>query len=104
MSKFKTFFNKEFKNKNITQNKFAQSLGISSFYLGQLLKGERGPPDRNLQIKISEKLNLKEQKKRQFFDLIARERKDIPTDIYMKILANPDKWNEIRKFVEKEIK
>ena len=41
MSKFKTFLKKEFNNKNTSQNKFAQSLGISSYYLGQLLKGEK---------------------------------------------------------------
>ena len=104
MSKFRTFLKKEFNNKNTSQNKFAQSLGISSYYLGQLLKGEKSPPDRNLQIRISEELELEAQKKNQYFDLIAKEREDIPTDIYMKILNNPDKWDEIRKFMKKEIK
>ena len=41
MGKFKTFLSTEFNKKNISQNKFAQKLGISSFYLGQLLKGEK---------------------------------------------------------------
>ena len=104
MSKFITFLKKEFNNKNTSQNKFAQSLGISSYYLGQLLKGEKSPPDRNLQIRISEELELEGQKKNQYFDLIAKEREDIPTDIYMKILNHPDKWDEIRKFMKKEIK
>ena len=75
MSKFKTFFNNEFNKKNISQNKFAQSLGISSFYLGQLLKGEKSPPDRELQLKISDELKLSEQKKKIYFDLIAKEKK-----------------------------
>ena len=63
MSKFKTFFKNEFEKKHISQNKFAQRLGISSFYLGQLLKGEKSPPDRELQIKISKELDLNKQKK-----------------------------------------
>lgn len=103
MSKFKTFLNKEFNKKNVSQNKFAQNLGISSFYLGQLLKGEKGPPDRKLQIKISEELELSEKKKRKYFDLIAKEKNDIPTDIYEKILKNSEKWNDIRKIIKKEV-
>lgn len=103
MSKFKTFLNKEFNKKNVSQNKFAQILGISSFYLGQLLKGEKGPPDRKLQIKISEELKLSEKKKRQYFDLIAKEKNDIPTDIYEKILKNSEKWNDIRKIIKREV-
>jgi transcriptional regulator with XRE-family HTH domain len=103
MSKFKTFLNKEFKNKNISQNKFAKILGISSVYLGQLLKGEKSPPDRKLQLKISDELELNEQKKKIYFDLIAKEKKDIPTDIYMDILRNEEKWDEIRNILKKKI-
>lgn len=102
MSKFKTFFKNEFDKKQISQNKFAQKLGISSFYLGQLLKGEKSPPDRELQIKISEELDLNEQKRKQYYDLIAKEKNDIPTDIYQYILNNPDKWDEIREGIERK--
>lgn len=101
MSKFQTFLRREFNKKNISQNKFAQSLGISSFYLGQLLKGEKSPPDRELQIKISDELELNEQKKKEYFDLIAKEKNDIPTDIYKELLNNSDKWNQIRKVLGK---
>ena len=102
MSKFKTFFKNEFEKKHISQNKFAQRLGISSFYLGQLLKGEKSPPDRELQIKISKELDLNKQKKEKYYDLIAKEKNDIPTDIYQYIINNPDKWDEIRKILKGE--
>ncbi len=104
MNKFKTFLSKEFDKKDISQNKFAESLGISSYYLGQMLKGEKGPPDRELQMKISKQLELSDSKKRYYFDLIANEKKDIPTDIYESIFNHSDKWNEIRDLLEKEIK
>ncbi len=104
MSKFKTFFKNEFDKKQISQNKFAQRLGISSFYLGQLLKGEKSPPDRELQIKILEELNLSKQKQNQYYDLIAKEKNDIPTDIYQYILYNSDKWDEIREEIERKNK
>lgn len=102
MSKFKTFFKNEFDKKHISQNKFAQRLGISSFYLGQLLKGEKSPPDRELQIKISKELDLNKQKRKQYYDLIAKEKNDIPTDIYQYIINNPAKWDEIRKMLNGE--
>lgn len=102
MSKFKTFLSNEFNKKNISQNKFAQKLGISSFYLGQLLKGEKSPPDRELQTKILNELNLSKQKKNKYYDLIAKEKNDIPTDIYQHILNNPDKWDEIRAEMERK--
>lgn len=102
MSKFKTFFKNEFDKKHISQNKFAQRLGISSFYLGQLLKGEKSPPDRELQIKISKELDLNKQKRKQYYDLIAKEKNDIPTDIYQYIINNPAKWDEIRKMLKGE--
>lgn len=102
MSKFKTFFKNEFDKKHISQNKFAQRLGISSFYLGQLLKGEKSPPDRELQIKILEEMNLSKQKQNKYYDLIAKEKNDIPTDIYQYILNNSDKWDEIREGIERK--
>ena len=102
MSKFKTFFKNEFDKKHISQNKFAQRLGISSFYLGQLLKGEKSPPDRELQIKISKELDLNKQKRKQYYDLIAKEKNDITTDIYQYIINNPAKWDEIRKMLKGE--
>lgn len=102
MTKFKTFFKREFGKQQISQNKFAKKVGVSSFYIGQLLKGEKSPPDRELQIKILEELNLNEKKKNQFYDLIAKEKNDIPTDIYQYIVKNPDKWDEIRKRLKGE--
>lgn len=104
MGKFNTFLSTEFNKKNISQNKFAQKLGISSFYLGQLLKGEKSPPDRELQTKILNELDLSKQKKNKYYDLIAKEKNDIPTDIYQYILNNPDKWDEIRKEIERKNK
>ena len=45
----------------ISQNKFAKEIGVSSYYVGQLIKGEKRPPSRELQTKI-----LMNQKKSSF--------------------------------------
>lgn len=84
---------------NYSQNKFAKKIGVSSYYLGQLIKGEKRPPSREIQNKIVLALDLKENKKNEFYDLIAIEKNDIPSDIYDKIKVSKN-WNEIRKKIK----
>ena len=53
MSKFKTILNKKLKLNNISKNKFAKMIGVTSVYVGQLTRGERDP-SKKLQIKIAD--------------------------------------------------
>lgn len=100
MNKFGNFLKKEIVRNKLSQNKFANELGISSYYVGQLLKGEKRPPSRELQDKIVNVLNFDEIKKNKFYDLIAKEKDDIPSDIYNQIKNSKD-WNEIREKINK---
>ena len=63
MNKFGKFLKKEISKNKLSQNKFAVKIGVSSYYLGQLIKGEKRPPSRELQLKIVDILNLNEEKK-----------------------------------------
>lgn len=63
MNKFSSFLKKEISKKNYSQNKFAKEIGVSSYYLGQLIKGEKRPPSRKIQNKIVIALNFEESKK-----------------------------------------
>lgn len=99
MNKFGNFLKKEISRNKFSQNKFAKELGVSSYYVGQLIKGEKRPPSRELQIKIVDVLNFDEQKKIEFFDIIAKEKSDIPSDIYNGVINNETKWNEVRKIL-----
>lgn len=99
MNKFGDFLKKEISINKLSQNKFAKKLGVSSYYVGQLIKGEKKPPSRELQIKIVDVLNFNEQKKIEFFDIIAKEKSDIPSDIYNGVINNETKWNELRKIL-----
>lgn len=101
MNKFGKFLKKEISKNRLSQNKFAEKMGVSSYYIGQLIKGEKRPPSRELQIKIVETLNLDEQKKIELFDIIAKEKSDIPSDIYNGVISNEEKWNEVRKILKK---
>lgn len=101
MNEFGKFLKKEILKNKLSQNKFAEKIGISSYYVGQLLKGEKKPPSRELQMKIATILNFDEDKKVKFFNLIAKEKKDVPSDIYNDMMKNESKWNEVRKVLKK---
>ena len=60
MSEFGNFLKKEISRNKLSQNKFAEKVGISSYYVGQMIKGEKRPPSRELQIKIATILNFDE--------------------------------------------
>ena len=74
---------------------------MSSYYVVQLIKGEKRPPSREVQLKIVDALDFNESKKIQFFDLIAKEKSDIPSDIYNGVMKNEEKWNEVREVLNK---
>jgi len=97
MNRFGNFLKKEIARNKLSQNKFAKEIGVSSYYVGQLIKGEKRPPSRELQTKIANVLNFDESKKIQFFNIIAKEKSDIPSDIYNGVINNEPKWNEVRK-------
>ena len=101
MNTFSSFLKSEMSKNNYSQNKFAKEIGVSSYYLGQLIKGEKRPPSREVQLKIVDALNFNESKRIQFFDLIAKEKSDIPSDIYDGVINNKEKWNEVRKILNK---
>ena len=96
MDTFSNFLKTEMTRNKYSQNKFSKEIGVSSYYLGQLIKGEKRPPSREIQNKIVETLNFNETQKGKFYDLIAKEKNDIPSDIYNEIKES-NNWNEIRK-------
>ncbi len=101
MNKFGKFLKKEISQNGLSQNKFAEKIGVSSYYVGQMIKGEKRPPSRELQIKIANSLNFDEEKKVKFFNMIAKEKKDIPSDIYDGVISDEAKWDKIRKVLNK---
>ena len=99
MNKFGSFLKKEIARNKLSQNNFAKELGVSSYYVGQLIKGEKKPPSRKLQTKIANVLNFDESKRIEFFNMTAKEKSDIPSDIYDGVISNESKWNDVRKIL-----
>lgn len=102
MSKFNTFLKNKLEQNSLSKNKFAKMLGVSPTYVGDMIKGTKGPPDIELQIKIADCLNILGSDREKFFNKIAKEKNEIPSDIYKEVLSKEDKWNEIRKILEKK--
>ena len=102
MSKFKTFLNKKLKNKKISQNKFARMIDVTPTYVNKMIKGMSGPPDRELQIKIANSLEIEGEERNKFFNNLAKEKNDIPSDIYNEIFNNKNSWNRTREISKKE--
>lgn len=101
MNEFGKFLKKEISRNKLSQNKSAEKIGISSYYVGQMIKGEKRSPSRELQIKIVNALDFDENKKVKFFNLVAKEKNDIPSDIYNGMMTNESKWNEVREVLNK---
>ena len=102
MSKFKTFLDKKLKNNKISQNKFARMIDVTPTYVNKMINGKSGPPDRDLQIKIANSLEIEGEERNKFFNNLAKEKDDIPSDIYNGIFNNPNSWNKIREILKNE--
>ena len=102
MSKFKNLLDKKLKDKNISQNKFARMIDVTPTYVNNMINGKSGPPDRDLQMKIADSLGLEGEERYKFFNNIAKEKKDIPSDIYDGIINSKDSWNKIREILKEE--
>ena len=85
------------KTAKMTHTDFYTKLGIKKPYFYDILKGKTNPPPPQKQFKIIEILSPKDTGKISlFFELAAKERKEVPADIAM-YLKDKDIRNEIRK-------
>lgn len=102
MNKFKTFLGKKLKSNRISQNKFARMIDVTPTYVNQMINGKSGPPDRDLQIKIANSLGMEGEERNKFFNNLAKEKNDIPSDIYDGIFNSKNSWNKIREILKNE--
>lgn len=52
MNRFGNFLKKEIARNKLSQNKFAKEIGVSSYYVGQLIKGEKDHLVENYKLKL----------------------------------------------------
>lgn len=105
MSEFSEFLLNEIKENDGINKKsireLAKEIGISHDYFGRIIHGKVIAPEKGIQEKIAFKL-LKKNKYKEFYDLAAKDREEIPVDILESLSKKSNKWNEIRKILEVE--
>lgn len=99
--KFGELLRQLIKEAGMSQSKFYEELGIGKPYFYDILSGKVNPPPPERQIAMLKLLQPKEEQIKLFFDLAAKERKEIPADIAKK-LENKDLCKELRKSIDYE--
>lgn len=80
--KFNVFLSELISESGYTKVDFYTKLGIKKAYLYDILNGRVNPPPPEKQFKIVKILNLTPEKRSEFFELAAKERNEIPADIF----------------------
>ena len=103
MSEFSEYLSKKIteQNQKISIREMARNIGISHDYLGRIIHGKVIAPEKGIQEKIAFKL-LRKNEYKEFYDLAAKDRGEIPVDILESLSRKSNKWNEIRKILEVE--
>ena len=81
---------------NMTQSAFYEAVEITKPYFYDILSGKVNPPPPEIQYKMLASLKINEQEKREFYNLAAEGRGEIPADIATMILTHPKELDDIR--------
>ena len=87
------------KDSGMTQVQFYSGIGITKPYFYDMLSGRINPPPRELQKKAIDILNPTPERAKEFYDLAAIGRGELPTDIYDAAYDNPEMIRKIRELI-----
>lgn len=93
---FGNFLREMISQTKISQADFYTAVGITKPYFYDILSGRVKPPPPDIQYRMLEGLKLSEKQKKQFLDLAAEGRREIPADIVRLITENPQQLEKIR--------
>lgn len=94
---FGNFLREMIKQTGISQTEFYSDVGITKPYFYDILSGKVNPPPPEIQYKMLENLNVSDQQHKDFLNLAAKGRNEIPADIAGLIMNHPTELDEIRK-------
>lgn len=93
---FGNFLREMIRKTGITQSAFYAAVEITKPYFYDILSGKVNPPPAYIQYKMLNNLEIDEEQRKQFFDLAAEGRDEIPADIAKLISDNPKERENIR--------
>ena len=96
---FCSFLRKQIKERGMTQYAFYSAVEITKPYFYDILSGKVNPPPPEIQYKMLEVLKADEPVRREFLNLAAAGRGEIPADIADAIRKNPKRLDEVREML-----
>lgn len=93
---FGNFLREMISQTKISQSAFYEAVGITKPYFYDILSGKVNPPPPDIQYKMLENLEINEKQRRDFLNLAAKGRHEIPADIAKLITDNPRQLEKIR--------
>ena len=87
------------KQARLTNYEFYSQLGIAKPYFYEIIGDRTNPPPPDKQFAIIELLNPDKITKERFFDLAAKERREVPADI-VKYITENDLYTKIRNEIK----
>ena len=103
MSQLGEFVAKRRKEMRITVRAFSEKTGLSLGYIGYLESDQRYPTNPEVLMKIAEALELTENEKIEYYDMIASEKNWIPADVAVYLEGSKKAQVALRTAGEKNI-
>ena len=96
---FCSFLRKQIKEREMTQYAFYSAVEITKPYFYDILSGKVNPPPPEIQYKMLEILQADEPTRREFLNLAAAARDEVPADIADMIKSQPQRMDEVRELL-----
>lgn len=93
---FSEFLIRKRDNVPINNSQLAKKANITPVYLGEILKNKKSPPDKKTQYALAKALELEDEECFELFDLAAKERGEIPADVYEYLITHNEIISELR--------
>lgn len=84
----------------LTQSEFYTKLNITKPYFYDIVSGKVNPPPPNTQLRIIEILNPSDEDRDRLLNEASTARQELPADILMYLLKNPDRYSSLRKNID----
>ncbi len=93
---FSEFLVKKKNEMQFSNSKLAKLANMSAVYLGEIIKNRKKPPDKEIQYALADALQLTGMERINLFNLAAKERREIPIDVYDYLLESEELIDIIR--------
>lgn len=97
---FGNFLRDMIKQTGISQASFYAAVEITKPYFYDILSGKVNPPPPEIQYKMLDNLQINENQRKEFLNLAAKGRNEIPADIAKLITEHPKELDKIRVTLE----